>query len=435
MSRLSYGICYLVIAAAVLVPVGLRALTRPPARQHILDTETVSAGRALFEHQWKPDDPLSPEGDGLGPVFNANSCLACHHQGGVGGSGGLQVNVTTFTVQATGGTRHEGVVHASATSSRYQETLRHLDPTFPATSRPTLDLLDQLDPNRNSSESVCHVTFVPVQASRIHLSQRNTPALFGAKEIDEIPDRVLIAEERAQRIRWGMPPVSDEKLPAGRALRLADGRVGHFGWKAQAASLGDFVRAACANELGLGNPGQAQPRPLGSNYAARGLDLTDQQCNQITTFIASLPRPRERLPEDSAARERVLAGKELFTKVGCADCHKPDLGPVTGLYSDLLLHSMGSPLQGGGSYNEPIPEQPNDPHDPTKGPSPTEWRTPPLWGVADSAPYLHDGRAPTLEAAIQAHGGQAAGSVRHFSKLRPAEQADLRAFLESLRAS
>jgi len=48
----------------------------------------------------------------------------------------------------------------------------------------------------------------------------------------------------------------------GRTSRVADGRVGRFGWKGQMASLSDFVRAACANELGLGNPSHAQPVPL-----------------------------------------------------------------------------------------------------------------------------------------------------------------------------
>src|SRR5207247_9265023 len=93
----------------------------------------------------------------------------------------------------------------------------------------------------------------------VRLSQRNTPALFGAGLIDGIPDRVIIAEERRQRVRHGLAPTGSETTPAGRALRLADGRAGKFGWKAQSPGLGEFVRAACANELGLGNPGNLQP--------------------------------------------------------------------------------------------------------------------------------------------------------------------------------
>ena len=67
---------------------------------------------------------------------------------------------------------------------------------------------------------------------------------------------------------------------------------------------------------------------------------------------------------------------------------------------------MGADLVGGGSYGEPPLPLPDDSDD---GPAPSEWRTPPLWGVADSAPYMHDGRAPTLADAVKLHGGQARG--------------------------
>ena len=67
-------------------------------------------------------------------------------------------------------------------------------------------------------------------------------------------------------------------------------------------------------------------------------------------------------------------------------------------------------------------------------PLPEEWKTPPLWGVADSAPYLHDGRAPTLEEAIRQHGGQAAETTTRFVSLPQSQQQQLVAFLKSLRA-
>src|SRR5262249_50924591 len=231
----------------------------------------------------------------------------------------------------------------------------------------------------------------------IHLSQRNTPALFGAKLIDDLPDRVLLAREEMERLRWGLASHRSEDVPVGRVSRLPDGRLGKFGWKGQTASLSDFVQAACANELGLGNPGQSQPAPLNEpGYRPPGLDLTQQQCDQLTAFVASLPRPVERPPTGLTPGE-IAEGRRLVHKIGWADCHTPDLGPVQGIYSDLLLHRMGQELeQKGGSYNEPavVPTPKVDPDvEPDKGPAPSEWRTPPLWGVADSAPYLHDGRA------------------------------------------
>jgi CxxC motif-containing protein (DUF1111 family) len=268
----------------------------------------------------------------------------------------------------------------------------------------------------------------------VHISQRNTPALFGVKLIDEIPERDIVAGAKSQRLKWGMAPSEDESVPVGRAFHLADGRVGRFGWKAQMASLSDFVQAACANELGLSNPGQAQPTPLyvkGPAPQSGRLDLTLDQCNELTAFCASLARPVERLPNEVTA-EQATAGRKLFSKVGCADCHTPNLGSVEGIYSDLLLHSMGKELVGGGSYGEPPMPIPNSPGD--DGPLPGEWRTPPLWGVADSAPYLHDGRAATLDEAIRLHAGQGERSAAKFGALNRLEQERLIAFLKTLRS-
>ncbi|MGH7140790.1 MAG: di-heme oxidoredictase family protein, partial [Pirellulales bacterium] len=63
-----------------------------------------------------------------------------------------------------------------------------------------------------------------------------------------------------------------------------------------------------------------------------------------------------------------------------------------------------------------------------------EWRTPPLWGVRDSAPYLHDGRAQTFAEAIAWHGGEAAGSARDFRQLTKDEKDEVIVFLNCLTA-
>jgi CxxC motif-containing protein (DUF1111 family) len=328
-----------------------------------------------------------------------------------------------------GSQSREGVVHSHAVSSQYVETLALVHPDLPRISQPSLSQIVPL--NGNTHNSMGDTLSMP---RGVHLSQRNTPALFGAQLIDEIPDRVIIAQERTEQLRWGGAPSGSEDQPVGRTLRLAEGRVGRFGWKGQTTSLSEFVQAACANELGLGNPGHPQPRPLGKpDYEPCGLDLTAEQCDQLTAFVASLPRPVERLPDGSAG-EQVPAGRRLFSRIGCADCHTPDLGSVQGIYSDLLLHRMGEDLVGDGSYNDPPPDKPRDDPSPIQTPAPGEWRTPPLWGVADSAPYLHDGRAATLEEAIKQHGGQGARAAGRFAALSKAEQAQLITFLKTLRA-
>lgn len=393
-----------------------------------VDTVAAAQGHDLFKHAWTANDPLAAGGDGLGPVFNANSCVACHRQGGAGGGGPLENNVTTFTIRstATGVADRQGVVHSGAIARQFQELLKHVDPRLPAALP-----LTQVPPNPSPGMAGCDLGGVSFPQG-INVSQRQTPALFGAKLIDDLPDRVIIEQERLQQVKWGFAPSSSETLPVGRALRTHQG-VGRFGWKGQTGSLAEFVQAACANELGLGNPGQAQPQPLPKlNYQTPGLDLTAEQCRQLTAFIQGLSQPVERLPALTEEREQATAGKHVFTKIGCADCHTPDLGSIEGLYSDLLLHRMGPGLQGGGSYNDPPLDVPD--FDPGLGPHPSEWRTPPLWGVATSPPYLHDGRANTLEDAILQHGGQAEETAKRFRTAPPHERLQLVAFLKTLQA-
>jgi CxxC motif-containing protein (DUF1111 family) len=422
---------YLLVAVVALTPAGLRALTWTRVRPQPVDVNMAQAGAELFKHEWKVKDVLTT-GDGLGPVFNATSCAACHFQNGMGGSGDLEQNVTTFTVRPTkaGEQAREGVVHAMALPG-FEETLAQVAPGLPAVSKLPLDQLVRIVRPGHCAQAM---NFPP----GVHISQRNTPALFGAKLIDEIPEREILGNARRQRLAWGGAPADAEDVPVGRALRLADGKVGRFGWKAQASSLAAFVQGACANELGLGNPGQAQPKPLGkSDYKPSNLDLTQEQCDQLTSYCASLSRPVEREPVNPLVATQASSGKQLFRNIGCADCHTPDLGSVAGLYSDLLLHRVGQDLEGGGSYNEPpLPPPDLTPGEPSPGdsPSPGEWRTPPLWGIADSAPYLHDGRAKTLDDAIRLHGGQAARSSRKFAALSDAERGEVIAFLKTLRA-
>jgi CxxC motif-containing protein (DUF1111 family) len=415
---------YGAVVLTAATPVGLRALTWKSASPAEPDAVATKAGETLFMHNWKPNDPLSHGGDGLGPVFNASSCVACHHLGGPGGGGTRESNVTTF-VDTRGAQPREGVVHSGAVNPRLAETLSLVNASLPP-MQPRLSDLVRLAGSTN------HCITMPVA---VHVSQRNTPALFGANLIDAIPEREILANERKQRLKWALASAKNEDTPIGRAFIAADGHVGRFGWKAQTSNLAEFVQAACANELGLSNPNHPQPTPLSKpDYVSSKLDLTQEQCDEITSFVLSLPRPVEKIPVDSSA-DQVRAGRQLFSNIGCADCHTPNLGSVDGLYSDLLLHRMGVELQGGGSYNDPPrPILPDDSDPSSTRQHPGEWRTPPLWGVADSGPYLHDGRAETLDEAIHQHRGQGARAASEFTKLNVAQQKELLAFLRSLRA-
>src|SRR5437879_2840381 len=81
-------------AALVLVfgPVAWRVATWERQQPLSVDQDMARAGEVLFKHEWQPNDPLCPSGDGLGPVFNAKSCVACHNPGGAGGPGGVDHN-------------------------------------------------------------------------------------------------------------------------------------------------------------------------------------------------------------------------------------------------------------------------------------------------------------------------------------------------------
>src|SRR2546423_10384482 len=114
-SRLTW---YLLAALLALVPVVARVMTWKLSWSQAVDPAMAQAGEELFKHEWQPGDPLAAGGDGLGPVFNASSCVACHKQGGPGGSGGLESNVTTFTVRAERIIRQSDVHGWGGTSER-----------------------------------------------------------------------------------------------------------------------------------------------------------------------------------------------------------------------------------------------------------------------------------------------------------------------------
>ena len=416
------------VALVLVVPpvVKLTGLVWPSGGGKTVSAAAVAAGHELFDHKWTANDPLS-SGDGIGPVFNARSCLECHSQGGGGGGGPVERNVTVYGLSgasavAAAKVPRIGVVHSHAIRPEFQETLNHVHAGLPKAASISLATLVA------SSRSV-----VPAGVS---VTQRNTPALFGDGLLDAVSEDVLHAEQRRNSTLGRVVGVSRAKDSAirGRVARLADGRLGRFGWKAEFATLDEFVRAACANELGLSNPSKPQAISMAKALPVSAqVDLSDAQCVLIGDYLRALPAPEQVMPLDATHRGGVERGSATFAAIGCADCHTPDLGPIAGFYSNLLLHDMGGELASStGYYGDP----PAPPSEGTGTPPPVanEWRTPPLWGVADSAPYLHDGRAATLDDAILLHAGESTGVTARYQALPPAEKADLLAFLRSLRA-
>jgi cytochrome c peroxidase len=389
------------------------------------------AGGALFEHEWQVNDPLA-HGDGIGPVFNARSCVACHFQGGVGGGGTVAHNVTSFEAMPTQQRPDvtAGILHACATNASCMESQAGLRQLFPIIKGST-----RTETRDHCSYQVTIPDFDPLRTDSV-----NSTALFGAGWIDRIStkaitsNRVRLAFENSMREFQ----LDFHTIPPGRPRILPDGRVGRFGWKAQHATLKEFVAAACANEIGLGNPLMEQARPLSRPNAGQATpDLDDKQFSDLVAFVDTLPRPVEILPDDPTKHDAAARGKELFGGIGCAVCHTPDLGGVKGVYTDLMLHTVDGGQGpdapgGGGSYRQPQQNPPVPP--PADHPQPSEWKTPALWGVADSAPYFHDGGSPTLRDAILRHGGDAGIVTAAYRKLPAADQEALVAFLQTLKA-
>lgn len=434
-------------------------------------------GRQLFERTWRMHDELCPKGDGLGPCFNAESCVACHQQGGVGGSGSRDSNVDLLTLVSTqdevrkaanGPRKTPLIVHPSFLANQativlhrfgtysdyesYRFQMLGSDYSREMSAVKRAQFWASVAKDERTGSTVEHIS---IQGLRFQRTQRNTPSLFGLGLIDAIPAEKIQEIAKQQESHAG--EVSGRVAPAKRSLRdpFADpdelrpdlDGVGRFGWRGQIATLADFVLGACSNELGLHTVTHPQPiNPLDPGRRNSGEDLDVESCKKLVEFVRKLPRPVERRPLVLHELRSVEHGERLFQRIGCSDCHMETVAGVERLYSDLLLHDLGKDLA------DPVPAMPQTvvvgkSHVQfgysggvidllAEIPSETrqEWRTPPLWGIADSAPYLHDGRAPNLHQAITLHGGEASGSKDRYVNLASKEKESVLNFLGTFRA-
>jgi CxxC motif-containing protein (DUF1111 family) len=345
------------------------------------------AGKAQFAH-------VETVAEGLGPVFNEASCVACHSGSAVGG----------------GSTRFE---------TRFGRTVNgKFDPMT------TLGGSLIQDHGIGLFNGVNFVGEVVPAAATIVALRRTTP-LFGLGLVDAVPDKELqdlaalerIFDPSVAGIAAMVPDISRNKLVVGR-----------FGWKAQNPTLFQFSGDAYLNEMGVTSPefpNESCPQgdcSLLSGNPVPGLNDDGGDVVAFTDFMSFLaPPPRGRISLGT------LAGEAIFAAVGCATCHTPLLAtgpsPVKALdhklfhpFSDFLLHDMGS--LGDGIEQGPATGR--------------LMRTAPLWGARTLTRFLHDGRALSFEEAIRAHDGQGAKAQARFSALPAAERALLLAFLSSL---
>lgn len=343
------------------------------------EVEQFLRGREVFDRDFGFSDGVGAMSSaGGGARFNGDSCRACHFDPVIGGAGPRGVNVM----------RH-GIVDGNGDF--------HAPPTTPNTI---------LHKEIRLGHPVVKAT------SDINVFEhRQTPAIFGAGLIDSIPNATILSNAD--------PNDNNADGISGRAHILSDGRIGRFGWKADVPSVAEFVRDAMTAELGLTLA--AQPGlTFGLTQDEDGVpdpELSLQDAEDLAFFMNMLAAPPRQPTTDPAL---VTQGEALMTTIGCTKCHIPELPGAFGavpLFSDLLLHDI-LPASAKGIASGDAGQR--------------EFRTAPLWGLSQTAPYFHDGASDTIDQAIRRHDGEAA-AIRQAYEALPTEQRNaLLAFLRTL---
>ena len=369
-------------------PTGFDGLTNG-----LVDQPTFDAARSVFEER---DDIAN----GLGPVYNAQSCAECHQTPVTGGISQItEVRAGTFF----GGvfTDHPGgsLINDRATDARIQEHV--LDTDNVRTLRTTLNALGD-----GFVEAIADATFSAIRSTQ-------PPGMRG--QIIQVP----VAEAISGTVR-----------------------IGRFGWKNQNASLLSFSGDAYLNEQGITNR-LFLTENTSDGHSVAAFDPVpdtppfgedpDNDIDQFALFMRATKAP-SRGPITAA----VTAGETVFNNTGCNVCHVSAI--VTAVpgtmingnmftvplalgnkrihpFGDFMLHDVGT---GDGIVQNGGPSTRN------------KLRTPPLWGVRTRARMMHDGRSLTFENAILRHGNEADPVIDAFKNLNNAHRTQMLAFLSSL---
>jgi hypothetical protein len=345
-----------------------------------------AAARARFSAGALEFDKVRTVARGLGPVFNGADCSGCHSLPFNGGAGDRFV--TRF--------------------GRYENGI--FDPMTSAGG--------SLVQANGINTGPCAVSGEVVPPEATVSTRRITTPLFGAGLVQAIPDATILSHADAGD--------ADGDGISGRPNVIGGGAIGRFGWKAQIATLHEFAGDALLNEMGVTSPEfPNESNPQGGAVVCDGVPDPEDDGSGVTALTDFMTMLAPLKPAKVGGSGR---GKGLFRKIGCDGCHvmKMKTGdslikafrkqPVP-LFSDLLLHDMGSSLADGIEQGDATG---------------SEFRTAPLWGVGRRHPYLHDGRATTLRDAVMAHGGEAQAIRDAFAALEAQDQAAIVLFLSSL---
>lgn len=398
-------------------------------------------GNAIFNRGWATAPASVPDFDGLGPLFNATNCSACHLKDGRGRPPvgpdesflGLLLRLSVPGESEHGGPVPEptygGQVQGSAVlgvppEGREKVVYVEQPGAFPDGEAYSL---------RAPTYSVEDLGYGPMAPDTL-ISPRVAPGVFGLGLLELVPEEEIVA--RAD------PDDANGDGVSGRPNRVFDVRrgglaLGRFGWKANQPSLEQQAAGAFNGDVGItsslfpvGDCTAEQAACLGAPSGGSP-ELGDALLASVVAYSHLLAVPARR----DWATPTVRRGKTLFTTFGCTRCHTPTLhtGPsgtypelahaTIRPYTDLLLHDMGPGLADGR---------------PDFQATGAEWRTPPLWGmgllhtVNKHTFLLHDGRARDAREAILWHDGEGRAARDAFAAAAKPDRDALLAFLESL---
>lgn len=375
-----------------------------------------AVGKALFDRKWVQAPASTNSADGLGPLFNAGSCAACHKNG-----------------QAARFSSVDGVLGSAGFVVRLGDAQGHADPLLGRQLQehaipglvPEARIAPYLEKGADGlSVMRARITYNDATpAPGIHEEFRVAPSLVGRGLIARVAESEILNRADPQD-RNG-----DGIKGRTRIVSTPEGsRIGRFGLKATGVSIADQAADAMMLDMGLSSP--FRPDPYGDCTSAQlkclanangrspssdGEEISKQMVEMVAAYVATLT-PR-RVPANAEA-DRLLAA------TGCAACHvrtlKSEAGDALPVFTDLLLHDMGDGLAGGF---------------PDGFATAREWRTAPLIDLASQngkRRYLHDGRAATLDEAIRWHGGEAQKAKELYMNLSAADRTKLIDYLGSL---
>ncbi|MBQ0797183.1 di-heme oxidoredictase family protein [Zhongshania sp.] len=406
---------------------GRQSLQRPQPKLSAEQQLEWAVGKSFATQAWVSAPATTTARDGLGPLFNANSCSSCHIRNGQGRlpENGLGLILRLGTQFPTFGEQLQDMANPGS------------EPEGRVTWR---DITQDIVLPDGSEYALTKRNYA-VDGSQKTTSARLAPALIGMGLLAAIKTDDIIANSDPTDINRDGISGAVNYIVRGNGDLPAPGR---FGWKASQESLIAQVALAFFEDMGITSsrhPPLACPKNDCSEPSNTAMEISDKLLNAVTDYIANLAVPA------AAHDELSLQGKTIFNHIGCAACHIPsfnievpaspfaavdgggntqEINVITETiypYSDLLLHDMGPNLAD--QYS-------------SDGTAAAEWRTAPLWGLgiraenSDNARLLHDGRGRSIAEAILWHGGEAAASKSRFTQLSESEHAALLHFLKAL---